>query len=80
MLVIPKEYLGKCTKKTDYTNSTPRKWTKMETDWVMEHIERGFKIKDISDAIGRTETSVRIKLKRESKNRISVRFIYRSRQ
>lgn len=58
---------GGSVTKTEYTSTTPRKWTKEEEDWALEKDSEGVPRKDIAKALNRSETSVSIKLKRLKK-------------
>lgn len=60
---------GGSVTKTEYTSTTPRKWTKEEEDWALEKDSEGVPRKDIAKALNRSETSVSIKLKRLKKER-----------
>lgn len=64
---MPEEYKGKVTKSSGYTETDPREWTKEETKWVLDLKEKGFSADEIAESIGRTKTSVSIKLKRIKK-------------
>lgn len=64
---MPEEYYGKIKKGCGYTNTNPRDWTENEIKWILEKKKEGFTNKQIADKIGRTETSLSIKLKRLSK-------------
>lgn len=67
MLEYPYEQ-GKELKKGKYVKSTPKKWSDKEVEWAYEKRQEGYTYKEIGDALGRTETSVSIKMKRHSKN------------
>lgn len=66
---MPEKFKGKDGKPCGYTLSKPRQWTKEEIDWVLNLKSKGYKLKEIAYSIGRTETSISIKLKRLSKNK-----------
>lgn len=65
---MPKEYFGEIKKSGGFTLTTPREWTSEEILWVEEKIIEGFSVKDISEAIGRSEVSISIKMKRNKKS------------
>lgn len=65
---IPEEFKGKQTSKTEYTNTAPRKWTNEEINWVKNLQEQGYSAKEIAESVGRTQTSVAIKIKRLGKS------------
>lgn len=62
------EPLGESLKGSEYVVSTPRKWTKKEIEWAIEQKRNGFSFAEIAEKLGRTEVSVFVKLKRESKS------------
>lgn len=67
-LVMPKEFYGKTHKrKPQDVYNPPREWTNKEIEWCLEKKNEGYSISQISKAIGRTYSSVSIKLKRISK-------------
>ena len=45
-----------------------RRWTPDEIAWVRERLADGYSVKSISTVISRTETAIRIKMKRHGKN------------
>lgn len=64
---MPNEFLGEVSAKTQYTKTTPRKWNEREIEWMLKKKEKGFNNKQIAEAMGRTEVSVSIKMKRLKK-------------
>lgn len=64
---MPEEYKGKINKNGGYTTSSPRVWTSLEIAWVKSLIEDGYSNKEIAESVGRTVTSVAIKVKRLGK-------------
>jgi len=50
-----------------YTKTNPRSWSDAEVDWVLEQKQNGFGVADIAEALGRSEVSVQLKLKRLKK-------------
>ena len=64
---MPIEYYGKTKKSCGYTQTQPREWTENEIKWIQEKNKSGYSAKEIANKIGRSETSVSIKLKRLSK-------------
>lgn len=65
--VIPDDFIGKYNKSCGYTKTKPRVWTDEEINWVQNLISQGYTNKEIAVSIGRSETSVSIKIKRLSK-------------
>lgn len=65
---LPNEYKGNTITKSDYTRSTPRKWTKEEIEWMLELKNKGYSITEIANSLDRTEVSIRIKFKRLGKS------------
>lgn len=66
-LEMPLEYYGELKTGSSYTKSKPRTWTTSETQWVQQANKDGHSAKIIAEAIGRTEVSVMVKLKRLGK-------------
>jgi len=66
-LEMPLEYYGLVKTGSVYVKSKPRTWTEAETTWVQEANKQGHSAKAIAQAIGRTEVSVMVKLKRLGK-------------
>ena len=66
-LAMPAEFYGAQTSGSTYVKSTPRKWTTQEVEWVKNATESGHSMKEIAEAIGRTEISVFVKMKRLGK-------------
>ena len=66
--LIPKEYLGSVLKGCGYTITKPRKWTDREIEWVKGLIQEGYSNKEIAISLGRSVTSVSVKVKRLKKN------------
>ena len=64
---MPTEYKGELQTKTEYTATTPRKWTAKELDWVKMMLANGYNANDIAYSIDRSLTSVKIKIKKLSK-------------
>lgn len=65
--VMPDEFKGKINHGCGYTKSEPRTWTDEEIDWVRSLSSKGYSAKEIAESVGRTSTSVSIKLKRLGK-------------
>ena len=65
--MMPSEYKGRVTGACGYTESSPREWTPQELEWLSTLKLEGHSIAYIARSMGRTETSVRIKLKRLGK-------------
>lgn len=59
--------IGKETTKTDYTKTTPRKWTKEEEEWALLSNNNGMSKQDIAKELKRSVVSVEIKIKRLKK-------------
>ena len=66
--MFPEEQKAKETKSCGYTISNPRTWTKAEIKWILDLKNKGFSIPQIAQSVGRTETSISIKLKRLKKS------------
>lgn len=64
---MPEEYKGKVNKNGGYTSSSPRVWTDEKLKWVKHLIEQGYSNREIAESVGRTLTSVAIKIKRLGK-------------
>ena len=65
---MPDSFKGEEISNGGFTNTTPRKWTKEELDFVKELKKQGYSNKEISESTGRSEVSIQIKLKRTSKS------------
>lgn len=65
---MPNKYKGDKLNKNEYVNSTPRKWTEEEIKWCKKMKEEGYTYKQIAESVGRTHTSVSIKMKRLNKS------------
>jgi hypothetical protein len=66
-LDMPKEFYGELKTSTEFVKSVPRAWTNNELQWCLDSLKSGFTVREISEAIGRTEISVQVKLKRMTK-------------
>ena len=66
--MFPEEQKAKETKSCGYTISNPRPWTEAETKWILDLKDKGFTVSQIALSVGRTETSISIKLKRLKKS------------
>lgn len=66
-LEMPSEYYGEIQTGSTYTKSRPRTWTNQEIEWVQQANKDGHSAKVIAQAIGRTDVSVMVKLKRLGK-------------
>lgn len=64
---MPTEFYGDTTKSCGFTLTDPRKWTAEEIEWVEARRADGHTYREIAEAIGRTKTSVEIKMKRRQK-------------
>lgn len=70
--VMPGEYKEKVNDGLGGGNLTkPRKWTSKEVEWMNAQLSAGFSRSEVAEAMGRTEVSVSIKLKRLSKTKRS---------
>lgn len=67
IIKMPDKFKGSVRKGNQYINSNPRKWTDEEVEWCLNLSEQGYTYKDIAESVGRTVTSVSIKMKRLSK-------------
>lgn len=65
--VLPEEYRGEEKPQTAYVNSAPREWSDSEVEWLRDMRAKGFTNAEIAESMGRTETSISIKLKRLGK-------------
>jgi tRNA G26 N,N-dimethylase Trm1 len=65
--MLPDELKGVVWEKDKYRKSAPRKWTKQEEAWIKKLQKDGYKLNEIAESVGRTPTSVSLKLKRISK-------------
>lgn len=65
---IPSGFIGATRGSCGYTNSDPREWTDEEISWIRRLKEDGYTLSEIAESVGRTETSVSIKLKRIGKS------------
>jgi hypothetical protein len=66
-LVAPTEIIGEIRKPAGGNKTSPRTWTKKELDWVSEKRKEGYSNNVIANALGRSEISLQIKLKRVNK-------------
>jgi hypothetical protein len=66
-LEMPLDYYGEVKTGSKYVKSKPRTWTEQEIAWVQEANKAGNSAKVIAKAIGRTDVSVMVKLKRLGK-------------
>lgn len=64
---MPDKFKGKLKANCGYTDTMPRKWTQEEIDWILSLKQQGFSIRDIAESVGRSETSISIKMKRIGK-------------
>ena len=64
---IPHDIIGKESTKTTYTRTAPREWTDGEIEWLKSMKEDGYTNAEIAESMGRSETSISIKLKRIGK-------------
>ena len=67
-LTAPVEFGGKIIKANIVHKTVPRKWTKAELVWCVEKKLEGFSLNEIANALGRSEVSVSVKLKRNTKS------------
>lgn len=65
---FPDSLRGQEKPKTEAVKTTPRKWTDGEIQWCLQRKEEGFSNAEIAQAVGRSEISVQIKLKRMTKS------------
>lgn len=64
---MPEEYKGKKSKKSEFTDTSPRKWTEKEIEWMKQKRSEGYSLTDIAKAMDRSEVSVSVKFKRLGK-------------
>jgi hypothetical protein len=76
MLVAPVEILGRELSSNGFTKTVPKSWSDAEVAWAAERRGEGFSVAEVAEALGRSEVSVSIKLKRASKatGEYNVRF------
>lgn len=65
--LMPESYKGAYLKSCGYTKTTPREWTSKEIEYLMMLHEEGRSRKYIAVSMGRSETSIALKLKRQGK-------------
>jgi hypothetical protein len=65
---MPDSFYGTVKSGNEFVKSVPRTWTDAELAWVLQKVDEGFSVSEVADAIGRTEISVQIKVKRASKS------------
>ena len=66
-LVAPKEIIGQQRTPGGFTKTTPREWTPAEISWLLEKKQLGYSNKQLAVALGRSDVSIQIKLKRLTK-------------
>lgn len=66
-LEAPSEIIGKVKKSGGYTKTNPRQWSEGEIDWVQQRRKDGYSNESIASALGRSQISLQIKLKRIGK-------------
>jgi hypothetical protein len=66
-LLKPDIELGTVRKSGGYTKTEPRAWTESEMEWMLDQKQQGMSVEEIASALGRSNVSVQIKLKRISK-------------
>jgi len=64
---LPDKYKGNVITKSEFTISTPRRWTKEEIEWMVDLKNKGYSTSEIAESLDRTEVSITIKLKRLGK-------------
>ena len=67
-LQAPADVIGQIKKSGGYTKTNPREWTDSEIEWVKERKKDGYSNSAIALALGRSQVSLQIKLKRLSKS------------
>lgn len=67
VLMMPEEYIGAARTKTQWTHSTPRKWTEKEIEWVLALQNKDYNAVQIACSVQRNIVSVSTKLKRLKK-------------
>lgn len=65
---MPNEFYGELKRGNAFVKSVPRKWTDGELNWIKNRLDDGFSIGDVANAVGRTDISIQVKLKRLSKS------------
>lgn len=66
-LVAPPEIIGQQRTPGGFTKTTPREWTQAEISWLLEKKQLGHSNKQLALALGRSDVSIQIKLKRLTK-------------
>ena len=66
--VMPAEFFGEVGKGCGYTDTPPRRWTERELEWIAGLKANGYTNAEIAQSVGRTETSISIKMKRLGKS------------
>lgn len=64
---LPMDKRGGVKKMSEFVKSEPREWTDAEVEWLRDMKAQGFTKEEIAESMGRTETSIAIKLKRIGK-------------
>lgn len=59
---------GEVLSNSQYVKTTPRRWTDSEIEWLRDRRNEGASIAELSEALGRSEVSVSVKLKRLQKS------------
>ena len=67
-LVAPTELIGAEKQNGGYTKTNPRTWSDAEIAWCLDRKKEGFSNAEIAQALQRSEVSVQIKLKRQTKS------------
>ena len=65
---MPEEYKGKTKGNCGYTATNPRDWTEKEIEWMKTMKQKGYSNDEIAEGMGRSKTSIAIKLKRLGKS------------
>jgi hypothetical protein len=76
-LIAPVHLIGEERKSGGYTKTNPRSWSDQEIKWCIEKKAEGFSNADIASALCRSEVSVQIKLKRQTKSNDSYNAKFR---
>jgi len=67
-LQAPADVIGQIKKAGGYTKTNPREWTDSEIQWIKERKKDGYSNSDIALALGRSQISLQLKLKRLAKS------------
>jgi len=67
-LIAPSHLISTEYKGGGYTKTNPKRWSDAEIKWCLEKKSEGYSTSEIAEALGRSDISVQIKLKRQTKS------------